>query len=277
MTAPAIDPAIVRLYGAITPAIEEILVATTRTLARTVPAPRDDPYYGLDRIGGPSLRLLQRLSRHGDFRKYVFVLDAGAGLGGPARWLAVRYGCRVVGLELAAVQAAVIARLSRRAGLAGQVHGLAGSFEAVPVRDGAFTQIWSVEALHHAANLQAAIAELARVLRPGSPLALQEIVRRGHEVTQIGGIWHHHTAADYRQALEDAGFADLEEEDVTEGRDEISPVVLSARERFARELEESLPVDSAWSEAARARDAVAAITAGPDYRVVQFFARRPSV
>jgi SAM-dependent methyltransferase len=277
MTAPTIDPAIVRLYGAITPAVEEVLVATTRALARTVPAPRDDPYYGLDRIGGPDLRLLRRLSRHGDFRKYVFVLDAGAGLGGPARWLAVCYGCRVVGLELAAAQAAVITRLSRRAGLAGKVHGLAGSFEAVPVRDGAFTQIWSVEALHHAANLEVAIGELARVLRPGSPLALQEIVRRSHAVPQIGGVWRHHTVAEYRQALRNAGFADLEEEDVTEGRDEISPVVLSARERFFRELEQRLPEGSAWSEAVRTRDAVAAITAGPDYRVVQLFARRPSV
>jgi hypothetical protein len=46
------------------------------------------------------LRVLERMTTRGDFRKYVFVLDAGGGLGGVARWLAATYGCRVLVLDV---------------------------------------------------------------------------------------------------------------------------------------------------------------------------------
>jgi SAM-dependent methyltransferase len=275
--ASAADPRVAELYGAIPAAVEEALIATVRELARGVPAPRHDPFYGLDRRDGPSLRLLEHLTRHGDFRKYVFVLDAGAGLGGPARWLALRYGCRVVALDACQALVEVGKRLSRRARLAERVCAVAGSFEAVPTRDGVFTQIWSVEALHHARDRRRAIAELFRVLRPGSPLALQEIVRRAESVPVIGGAWRHGTESEYLDALAAAGFAGIECEDATAERAEGSPIVLSARASLDRLLAARLPEDAPWRRAAAAAREVAAIVSGPEYRVVHFFARRPSV
>jgi SAM-dependent methyltransferase len=258
-------------------AVEEVFLSTVRTLALTMPAPRYDPYYGIDRADGPSLRLLERLSRHGDFRKYVHVLDVGCGWGGPARWLALRYGCRVVALDVSASVVALADRLSRRAGLGAQVRGVAASCAAVPARDGAFTQIWCVEALQHARDRRRVLAELFRVLRPGSPLALQEIVRAADAVPAIGGAWRHGTLAEHLEALASVGFTGVEHDDVTAERAEISPVVLSARERFRQLIHERLPADAPWLGAARARAAVAATVTGPDYRTVQLFARRPSV
>lgn len=273
----AADAEIAALYGAAPAAALDALVALVRELSRTVPAPRHDPFYGLDRPGGPSLRLVDWLTRHGDFRRYVFVLDAGSGLGGAARWLALRYACRVVALDVCHTQVTACARLSRRAGLAGRVAALTGSFEAVPARDGVFTQIWSVEALHHARDRRRALAELYRVLRPGSPLALQEIVRRNDAVPALGGPWRHGTIDEYLDALHAAGFRNLEHEDVTAERAETSPVVLSAAASLERVLAERLPADAPWRRAAAEARRAAAIVAGPDYRVVHFFARRPSV
>jgi len=277
------DPRVAEIFAvtpdavAVTPpAVEEALIAVVREFARRVPAPRHDPFYGLDR-GGPSLRLLERLTRHGDFRKYVSVLDAGAGLGGHARWLALRYGCRVVALDTCPSTIAVANRLSRRARLAERVFGVAGSVEAVPTRDGAFTQVWSVEALHRAHDRRRAIAELLRVLRPGSPLALQEIVRRSESVPVIGDPWRHGTASEYLDTLAAAGFVGLECEDVTTERAESSPIVVAARARLDRLLAARLPEDAPWRQAAATAREVAAVVAGPDYRVVHFFARRPSV
>ena len=273
----AADPRVAEMCTVVSPAVEEALIATVRDLARGVPAPRHDPFYGLDRRGGVSLRLLERLTHHGDFRKYVFVLDAGAGLGGPARWLALRYGCRVVALDARRSVVEVASRLSRRAHVAKRVFGVAGSIAAVPARDGAFTQIWSVEALHHARDRRRVLSELFRVLRPGSPLALQEIVRRAESTPVIGGAWRHGTEDEYLDALAAAGFTELEREDVTAERTESSSVVLSARARFDRMLAAGLPEDAPWRRAAAAAREVAAIVAGPDYRIVHFFARRPNV
>jgi SAM-dependent methyltransferase len=262
---------------ALSPAVEEAMLTLIRELSLATPAPAHDPFYGLDRMGGSSLRLLDRLTRHGDFRKYVVVLDAGAGLGSAARWLALRYGCRVVALDACARLAAVGARLSRRARLSARVRGLAGSFEAVPSRDGVFTQIWSVEALHHAIDRRRALAELFRVLRPGCTLALQEIVRRSRATPPLGSAWRHGTVEEYREALDAAGFQHIVHEDVTAERPETSSVVLSAQARLERLLAARLTPDDPWHAAAAARRRADSILAGSDYRVVHLFARRPGV
>jgi SAM-dependent methyltransferase len=271
------EPTVDALYAAISPPVEEAMLSLIRELALATPAPARDPFYGLDRIGGPSLRLLDRLTRHGDFRKYVVVLDAGAGLGGAARWLALRYGCRVVALDACPRVVAVGARLSRRARLTTRVRGVAASFEAVPARDGVFTQVWSVEALHHALDRRRALAELFRVLRPGCTLALQEIVRRSAAVPPLGAPWRHGTIDEYLDALDAAGFHQVVHEDVTAERPETSSVVMSARGRLERLLATRLPAEDPWHRAAAALRRVDAIVAGPGYRVVHFFARRPSI
>ncbi len=269
-------PAVAALYDVVSPAVEQAMLSLVRELASATPAPAHDPFYGLDRIGGPSLRLLDRLTRHGDFRKYVVVLDAGAGIAGGARWLALRYGCRVVALDAAPRLVAAGARLSRRVRLGTRVRGVAGSFESVPARDGVFTQIWSVEALHHASDRQRAIAELFRVLRPGCTLALQEVVRRDAEIPALAPPWRHGTVEEYVDALAAAGFQHVVHEDVTPERGETSSVVLSARARLERLLATTLPADDAWHRATAARRRFEE-RIGREYRVMHFFARRPSV
>jgi ubiquinone/menaquinone biosynthesis C-methylase UbiE len=269
---------ITELYDRITPVVEEAMIATVKAFGRTVPAPRADPFYGLDRPSGSDLRLLERMTAHGDFRKYVFVLDAGSGLGGVARWLSSTYGCRVLLLDLVPGLLATARRLTTRAGLAAKLHGVAGSFDAVPVRDGVFTQIWSVEALQHAPDRRRALDELFRVLRPGSTLALHEIVRRSDRVPVIGDPWLHGTEREYRELLAASGFVNVAAADVTADRAEPSAVTRSAEETFFRLLAERDPDEAErWRAGNDRLRAIDAITRGPDYRRVQFFARRPSV
>jgi hypothetical protein len=52
---------------------------------------------------------------------------------------------------------------------------VAGSLAELPFRDGAFTQIVVVERLQRG-DLARSLRELFRVLRPGSPFAMQELV-----------------------------------------------------------------------------------------------------
>jgi SAM-dependent methyltransferase len=260
-----------RPNGALLPGFEEALIATVKALAASLPAPRHDPFYGLDR-DGPGLRVLERLTRHGDFRKYVFVLDAAAGLGGAARWLALRYGCRVLALDQQCAALAVARRLTRRARLADRVWSLAGSIDRIPVRDATFTQIWAVEALRRAREPARAIAELFRVLRPGSPIALQVRVHRDPSDARSP------TLGTYRSALAAAGFVDVDCEDVTGEHEETSPLVLSARTQLARRLAERGGNVAAARAAAEPRaPTLPAARDEPHLRVYQLFARRPSV
>src|ERR1700760_1898534 len=49
------------------------------------------------------------------------VIDIGSGLGGPSRYLAATYGCRVSGVDLTPEFVAAATELTRRSGLAGTV------------------------------------------------------------------------------------------------------------------------------------------------------------
>lgn len=278
-----VDPAVsvaslAALYDCISPAVEDAMIDAWKALSRTVPAARNDPFYGLDRRCGPSLRTIERLTAHGDFRKYVFVLDAGGGSGGLARWLVATYGCRVMVLDVMPRLLAVGQRLSKRAGFAGRIAAVGGDLEAIPLRDGVFTQIWSVAALHHVPNKDAAMRELFRVLRPGSTLALHERVRRSDTVPVIGDPWHHGTEDDYLALLARVGFTTITSHDVSDEPFARPAVTRSAEEAFIRLLTDRNPVAAqAWHASTRELERIQDVERGPDYRSIQLFARRPSI
>src|SRR5262245_31672008 len=63
------------------------------------------------------------------------VVDLCAGLGGPARYLAHRFGAIVTGIELTPARVAGAAELSRRVGLEGQVRVIEGNVMDLPLPD----------------------------------------------------------------------------------------------------------------------------------------------
>jgi SAM-dependent methyltransferase len=159
------------------PPASELSLATTivdiaRDLARSVPPPRGAPYFCLDSDAAYDLSVLGSFSERGIFRKYEFALDLGSGLGGRARWLATRFGCRILGVDPrpSAVAAAVV--LNRRAHMDDQVAFQVGEFDRLPLRSRVFTHVWMVD-LHDAVASVATCGESFRVLRPGGHLAVQ--------------------------------------------------------------------------------------------------------
>ncbi|HLM64488.1 MAG TPA: class I SAM-dependent methyltransferase [Acidimicrobiales bacterium] len=93
------------------------------------------------------------------------VLDLGCGEGQIAR-LAAGAGASVVGLDPAWRQ---LATASARAGGPGYVRGVG---EALPFGDGAFDAVVSCLVLEHADELDASLAEIARVLEAGGRFVL---------------------------------------------------------------------------------------------------------
>ena len=104
------------------------------------------------------------------------VLDVGAGIGGPARFLAARYGARVTALDATRRFCAVAELLTRGAGLADRVQVVYGDARRMPFADGEFDLVWSQAMMQNIAEKERLIAELVRVLAPGGRLALFELV-----------------------------------------------------------------------------------------------------
>jgi demethylmenaquinone methyltransferase / 2-methoxy-6-polyprenyl-1,4-benzoquinol methylase len=102
------------------------------------------------------------------------VLDVATGTGAVAAELAGRYGCRVTGLDQTeAMLAAARGRLAER-GLAGRVELVRGEAEALPFADASFDGLTVTYLLRYVADPGAALAELARVVRPGGRVASLE-------------------------------------------------------------------------------------------------------
>lgn len=95
------------------------------------------------------------------------VLDIGAGYGGSARYLAKRYGCEVVALNLSEVENERDRHMNAEQGLDGLIDVVDASFEDLPYPDNSFDFVWSQDAMLHSGERAKVIDEVVRVLKPG--------------------------------------------------------------------------------------------------------------
>jgi len=151
------------------------------------------------------------------------VLDVGAGLGGPARYMAQRTGCHVTALELQADIDGIARSLTGRCGLADRVTHLCGDVLAAKLAANAHDALVSWLAFYHIADHRALFAKAIATLKPGGRLYVEDLFRHGdfdageqRAVTEkiYGQTLHLRDA--YVGVLRDAGFVDVGFEDMTE-------------------------------------------------------------
>jgi ubiquinone/menaquinone biosynthesis C-methylase UbiE len=106
------------------------------------------------------------------------VLDVCSGMGGPARYLALRVGCHVVGLDFTASRHRSAQHLTRLVGLDHLVAFRHGNALDMPFEDASFDAVIGQEAWCHVPEKPRLIRECARVLKPGGAIAFTDILRR---------------------------------------------------------------------------------------------------
>lgn len=102
------------------------------------------------------------------------VLDIGAGIAGPARVLAERFGAHVTAVEPLARFRSLAAQLNAAAGLQDAIDIVDGQGDTLPFADGSFDLVWTQAVLPNVADVAAFAAEAHRVLVPGGRWALGE-------------------------------------------------------------------------------------------------------
>jgi cyclopropane fatty-acyl-phospholipid synthase-like methyltransferase len=150
------------------------------------------------------------------------VLDVGAGIGGPARFLAHTFGCHVTALELQPHLHVVGADLTRRSGLAERIAHVCGDALTVPLASHAFDAVISFLAVLHIADRPALFRRLADFLRSGGRCYIEDLCQRTPfapaELQELRGIVHGQTVTsidNYASDLSRAGFLDVAATDLT--------------------------------------------------------------
>ena len=111
-----------------------------------------------------------------DIRGEHAVLDVCSGLGGPARWLAYRIGCKVTGLDLTQSRVDCARRLSERVGLSELVEFVQGDATAMPFPNARFDRAMGQEAWIHIEDKATLLSEVRRVLKRGGVLGFTDII-----------------------------------------------------------------------------------------------------
>jgi ubiquinone/menaquinone biosynthesis C-methylase UbiE len=105
------------------------------------------------------------------------LLDVGSGIGGPARYLATRFGCHITGIDLTPEFCDVARHLTRMLGLEDRIRFEVGNALAMPFGDGGFDGAYTVNVAMNIADRGALYRELHRVLKPGAWLVLSEVAQ----------------------------------------------------------------------------------------------------
>ncbi len=144
------------------------------------------------------------------------VIDIGSGLGGPSRYLAATFGCRVSGVDLSPTFVEAATFLAERCALADKVDYRCADALALPFQDGTFDLAWTQHAAMNIADRAQLYAEVYRVLRPGGRFAIYDIVAGEQDPVIFPVPWSRtpHTSflmkpADMLTALVRQGFQTL--------------------------------------------------------------------
>jgi SAM-dependent methyltransferase len=152
------------------------------------------------------------------------VLDVACGAGGPARRLAQRTGCGVLGIDIHEQGIARARDLAAQEGLADRV-----AFEHIdanrplPLPDASFDAVVCIDAVNHLPDRPRALAEWARVLKPGGrvlftdPITVTGPLSNGEIAIRSSIAFFLFVPPGYdEQVLRDAGFELMVVEDRTE-------------------------------------------------------------
>ena len=103
------------------------------------------------------------------------VLEVGCGVGIGAVYLAKRYRCRVVAIDLSEKMLAWARQRVLREGVAGRIEFRQADVRQLPFDDGRFDAVLVESVLAFVEDKHTAIHELLRVIRPGGYLGLNEV------------------------------------------------------------------------------------------------------
>src|SRR5690242_9015103 len=158
------------------PALTERLKTVIMALAPNERRLTPQQLAGLDQFHTRGLAATAQLAELVGLTADMSVLDVGSGIGGPARYLAATYGCRVAGVDLSEPFVDAARYLTERTGQRGRVSFQTGSGLDLPFDDGRFDVAFLEHVAMNIADRARLYGEVRRVLKPGGKFGTFDVV-----------------------------------------------------------------------------------------------------
>jgi len=176
-----------------------------------------------DQFHGRGMEATEELAGLLDAAPGDHVLDVGCGIGGPARYMADRFGCKVTGIDLTPEFCDAARHVTGLMGLDGRVDFEQGDAMAMPFGDASFDKAYSMNVSMNIADKAGFYGEIGRVLKPGGRLILSEIAQGPGGDVDYPTPWARTAASSFlatpeetRAGLEACGFTIEQVRDTSE-------------------------------------------------------------
>jgi ubiquinone/menaquinone biosynthesis C-methylase UbiE len=187
-----------------------------------------------------SLDELRSLSERLELSEGDLLVDLACGAGGPGLWVAKESRAKLVGLDLSPIAVERASERARVLAMSDTAVFRQGTFEATALDEASVDAVMTVDALQYAPSKTAALAEIARIVRPGGRFAM---VAFELDVDRVAGlpVWED-PVSDYRPILERVGFDLVVYDQLPRWQERVAAgfgAILAQREMLEAELGEA--------------------------------------
>lgn len=176
------------------------------------------------------------------FTPDMHVLDVGCGIGGPSRYIAETYGCRVTGIDLTEEFVRTARGLAQRVGLADRIDYRQASALDLPFAPGMFDGAYMMHVGMNIEDKVALFSQVRRVLKDNATFGIYDVMLTGAgeprfpmPFARTAETSFLATLADYRRALHEGGFV------IERGRNRLDAAIAYFRARAAAAAESGPP------------------------------------
>lgn len=212
--------------GELSEAIQDVLNLAGKDLhALTL-----DDLAPFDQFHGGGKWFTLRLARLADLKAGMKVLDVGGGLGGPARMLALEFGCHVTVVDLTESYVQAGEMLTDFMGLNDRVSHKIGNALELSFEDGSFDVVWTQNSGMNIEDKERLYAGFHRVIRQNGLLVFQELMAGPNQPLVFPVMWSRDGAMNFlrkpeqmRAVIEVTGFRIRRWDDVTNEKTPSAP------------------------------------------------------